>query len=96
MIEGAEFYSSGEARAKKGRRRKKKADAKPEPSPSMSGGFAVSPDSHWLAVWASDPETPGEKKAKEAKADAVWVNHERHGERLYLAALKPTARSMGH
>ena len=66
----------------------KKDDAKPELIAINVGGFAVSPDSSWLAVWASDPETPGEKKAKEAKADAVWVNHERHGERLYLAALK--------
>ena len=66
----------------------KKDDAKPEPIAINVGGFAVSPDSHWLAVWAGDPETPGEKKAKDAKADAVWVNHERHGERLYLAALK--------
>jgi len=67
----------------------KKDDAKPEPIAIDVSGFAISPDSHWLAVWASDPETPGEKKAKDAKADAVWVDHERHGERLYLAALKP-------
>jgi dipeptidyl aminopeptidase/acylaminoacyl peptidase len=67
----------------------KKDDAKPEPIAINVSGFAVSPDSHWLAVWASDPETPGEKKAKDAKADAVWVNHARHGERLYLGALKP-------
>jgi dipeptidyl aminopeptidase/acylaminoacyl peptidase len=66
----------------------KKDDAKPEAIAINVSGFAVSPDSHWLAVWAADPETPGEKKAKDAKADAVWVNHERHGERLYLAALK--------
>jgi dipeptidyl aminopeptidase/acylaminoacyl peptidase len=66
----------------------KKDDAKPEPIAINVSGFAISPDSHWIAVWASDPETPGEKKAKDAKADAVWVNHERHGERLYLAALK--------
>jgi dipeptidyl aminopeptidase/acylaminoacyl peptidase len=66
----------------------KKEDAKPEPIAINVGGFAVSPDSRWLAVWAGDPETPGEKKAKDAKADAVWVNHEHHGERLYLAALK--------
>jgi dipeptidyl aminopeptidase/acylaminoacyl peptidase len=65
-----------------------KADEKPEPLGINVSGFAISPDSHWLAVWASDPETPGEKKAKEAKADAVWVDHARHGERLYLAALK--------
>jgi len=65
-----------------------KVEAKPEPLAINPNGFALSADNHWLAVWAADPETPGEKKAKEAKADAVWVNHERHGERLYLAALK--------
>ena len=65
-----------------------KNDTKSEPIAINVNGFAVSPDNGWLAVWASDPETPGEKKAKEAKADAIWVNHERHGERLYLAALK--------
>jgi len=65
-----------------------KADAKPEALPINPSGFALSPDGHWLTVWAADPETPGEKKAKEAKADAVWVNHQRHGERIYLAALK--------
>jgi acetyl esterase/lipase len=41
-----------------------------------------------MAVWARDPETPGEKKQKDAKADASWVDHELHGTRLYLAALK--------
>ncbi len=62
---------------------------KAEPLEISPSGFALSPDGHWLAIWASDPETPGEKKAREAKADADWVNHDRHGERLYLAALKP-------
>lgn len=52
-------------------------------------GYAPSPDGKWLAIWAKDPETPGEKKQKDAKADAVWVNHEEHMTRLYLAALKP-------
>ena len=66
----------------------KKEDAKAEPIAIHVSGFSLSPDSRWLAVWASDPETPGEKKGKDAKADAVWVNHERHGERLYLASLK--------
>jgi len=67
----------------------KKPDAPIEPLPLDMGGFALSPDGRWLAVWARDPETPGEKKQKDAKADAVWVNHEPHGTRLYLAALKP-------
>ena len=74
---------------------KPNADVAPKPEEAKAlpiainvSGFAVSPDGHWLAVWAADPETPGEKKNKDAKADAVWVNHERHGERLYLAKLK--------
>ena len=66
----------------------KKPDAAPEPLPLDVGGFAPSPDGKWLAVWARDPETPGEKKQKDAKADAVWVNHEPHGTRPYLVALK--------
>jgi len=60
----------------------------PEPLPLDIGGYAPSPDGKWLALWARDPETPGEKKQKEAKADAEWVDHEIHGTRLYLAALK--------
>jgi dipeptidyl aminopeptidase/acylaminoacyl peptidase len=66
----------------------KKPDAAPEPLPLDVGGFAPSPDGKWLVVWGRDPETPGEKKQKDAKADASWVNHELHGTRLYLAALK--------
>ena len=67
----------------------KKPDAAPEPLPLDVGGFAPSPDGKWLVVWGRDPETPGEKKQKDAKADATWVNHDAHGTRLYLAALKP-------
>jgi dipeptidyl aminopeptidase/acylaminoacyl peptidase len=65
----------------------KKPDAA-ETLPLDVGGYAPSPDGKWLAIWARDPETPGEKKQKDAKADASWVNHELHGTRLYLAALK--------
>ena len=46
--------------------------------------FRVSPDGLWIAFIAPDPETPGEKKQKEAKADAEWVDNELHGTRLYL------------
>jgi dipeptidyl aminopeptidase/acylaminoacyl peptidase len=70
----------------------KPADAKPsapEPIEIDVSGFTPSPDGKWLAVWARDPETPGEKKQKDAKADAVWVNNEKHATRLCLAALKP-------
>jgi dipeptidyl aminopeptidase/acylaminoacyl peptidase len=66
----------------------KKPDAAAETLPLDVGGFAPSPDGKLLAVWARDPETPGEKKQKDAKADASWVNHSLHGTRLYLAALK--------
>lgn len=67
----------------------KKSDAASEPLEMDVAGYALSQDGNWLAVWARDPETPGEKKQKDAKADAVCVNHEKHGTRLYLAALKP-------
>ncbi|MDR3774624.1 MAG: prolyl oligopeptidase family serine peptidase [Terracidiphilus sp.] len=67
----------------------KKPDAAPEPLALDVSGYSPSPDCKWLAVWARDPETPGEKKQKDAKADASWVNHDLHGTRLYLAALKP-------
>jgi len=63
-------------------------EKKPEPLPIDVGGYVISADSKWLAVWAHDPETPGEKKEKDAKADAEWVNHDVHGTRLYLARLK--------
>ncbi|MGA8673198.1 MAG: prolyl oligopeptidase family serine peptidase [Terracidiphilus sp.] len=79
----------------------KSADKKPEEKPDTQkkestpemvaidvSGFALSEDGKWLAVWARDPQTPGEKKQSDAKADASWVNHEKHGTRLYLAALK--------
>ncbi|MGA7859722.1 MAG: prolyl oligopeptidase family serine peptidase, partial [Terracidiphilus sp.] len=64
-------------------------DKKTEPLPIDVSGYAFSYDGKWLAVWAHDPETPGEKKQKDAKADASWVDHDKHGTRLYLAALKP-------
>jgi dipeptidyl aminopeptidase/acylaminoacyl peptidase len=66
-----------------------KKSGAPEPVAIDVAGYAPSPDGRWLAIWAKDPETPGEKKQKDAKADAVWVNHEVHLTRLYLAALKP-------
>ena len=47
-------------------------------------GFAIAPDGKTIAVWARDPQTPGEKKQQDDKADAVWVNHDPHLTRLYL------------
>lgn len=60
-----------------------------EALPLDVAGYLPSPDGKWIAVWAHDPQTPGEKKQKDAKADAAWVNHERHFTRLYLVAVKP-------
>jgi dipeptidyl aminopeptidase/acylaminoacyl peptidase len=68
---------------------KKSAEQKVESQPLDIAGFAVSRDGKYLGLWAHDPETPGEKKQKEAKVDAAWINHERHLTRLYLASLKP-------
>jgi dipeptidyl aminopeptidase/acylaminoacyl peptidase len=58
--------------------------AKRDPLPIEVGDFEVSPNGKLIAVLAADPETPGEKKQKEDKADAVWVDHDLHGKRLYL------------
>ena len=68
---------------------KKPANSKPEPVSIDVAGFSISDDGKYLALWAHDPETPGEKKQKDAKIDASWVNHEKHLTRLYLASLKP-------
>jgi dipeptidyl aminopeptidase/acylaminoacyl peptidase len=65
----------------------KKPDAASELVAIDVSGFALSVDGRWLALWASDPETSGEKKQKEAKADAAWVNRREHRSRLYLAGL---------
>ncbi len=46
--------------------------------------YSVSPNGKFIAITARDPETPGEKKEHEEKADAVWVDHNPHGTRLYL------------
>jgi dipeptidyl aminopeptidase/acylaminoacyl peptidase len=90
---GAEKKDDRAAGKKDGDKPADKQDEKKGDKPELIevdvSGFAPSPDGKWLAVWARDPETPGEKKQKDAKADAVWVNHEKHLTRLYLAALKP-------
>ena len=62
----------------------KKDDEKVEPVAIDVASYRVSPDGKTIAIFAADPETPGEKKAKEAKADAEWVDHGLHGSRMYL------------
>ena len=68
-----------------------KAGATPEPVEDLPvdiESYTPSPDGNWIAFIARDPETPGEKKQKEAKADAEWVDNDTHGTRLYLLHLE--------
>ena len=55
-----------------------------EPLPLDIDKYEPAPDGRTIAIVARDPETPGEKKQKDDKADALWVDHDRHGKRLYL------------
>ncbi len=57
---------------------------KDEPLPLEVGAFVAAPDSRLVAIMARDPETPAEKKLREEKADAVQVNRDPHGTRVYL------------
>jgi len=60
------------------------AKSRLEPLPIDVSGFEMAPDGKTIAIWAKDPQTPGEKHQDEEKADAVWVDHEQHGTRPYL------------
>jgi dipeptidyl aminopeptidase/acylaminoacyl peptidase len=64
--------------------RKDATPAKSEPVAIDVENYEPSPDGKLIALLARDPETPGEKKEHDDKADAVWVNHEQHGSRLYF------------
>jgi len=55
-----------------------------DPIPLDIEQFEPAPGGHTIAIIAQDPQTPGEKKQKDEKADAVWVDHDKHGKRLYL------------
>lgn len=65
-----------------------KSPAKPEENaeaqPIDVSSYAISPDGKFVAILAEDPESPGERKQKEDKADAAWVDHDVHGTRLFL------------
>ncbi len=58
--------------------------AKPEPVECDVERYFIAPSGKYIAILVRDPETPGEKKEHDEKADAVWVNHNPHGSRLYL------------
>jgi dipeptidyl aminopeptidase/acylaminoacyl peptidase len=63
-----------------------------EPLPIDVAGFEIAPDGKTIAIWAKDPQTPGEKHQGEEKADADWIDHDQHGTRLYL--LDPTTSKL--
>jgi dipeptidyl aminopeptidase/acylaminoacyl peptidase len=58
--------------------------AKTEPIECDVERYFIAPDGKNIAILVRDPETPGEKKEHDDKADAVWVDHNPHGSRLYL------------
>jgi dipeptidyl aminopeptidase/acylaminoacyl peptidase len=66
--------------------------AKIEPLALEVADYDVAPDASRVAIIAADPETPGERKQKDTKADATWVDHDVHGKRLYL--LDPVTASL--
>jgi dipeptidyl aminopeptidase/acylaminoacyl peptidase len=60
------------------------APASKDPIPLDIEKYDPAPDGRTIAVIAQDPQTPGEKKQKDEKADALWVDHDKHRKRLYL------------
>jgi dipeptidyl aminopeptidase/acylaminoacyl peptidase len=58
--------------------------AQRDPVPLDIDQYEPAPDGRIIAIVARDPQTPGEKKQKDEKADALWVDHDKHGQRLYL------------
>jgi len=58
--------------------------AKAEPVACDVERYFVAPEGNRIAIVVRDPETPGEKKEHDEKADAVEVDHNPHGSRLYL------------
>jgi len=64
--------------------RKDTTPAKTDPVAIDVENYDISPDGKQIALLVRDPQTPGEKKQHDDKADAVWVDHEQHGSRLYF------------
>lgn len=61
-----------------------KPEAKAEPLECDVERYFIAPDGKEIAILVRDPQTPGEKKEHDEKADAVLVNHNPHGSRLYF------------
>ena len=64
---------------------------KNEPVEIDVASYRISPDGKTVALIVHDPQTPGEKKEKDAKADAEWVDHGLHRSRMYLMRLDAKA-----
>jgi dipeptidyl aminopeptidase/acylaminoacyl peptidase len=58
--------------------------AKPEPVEVDVSRYFIAPDGKEIAILIRDPETSGEKKEHDEKADAVDVDQSPHATRLYL------------
>lgn len=63
---------------------KPEPESRPEPIECDVQRYFISPDGRWIGILVQDPQTPGEKKQHDDKADAVWVDHNPHASRLYL------------
>ena len=61
-----------------------KDTAKPEPVEVDIARYFIAPDGKEIAVLIRDPETAGEKKEHDEKADAVNLNQSPHATRLYM------------
>jgi len=61
-----------------------KTDTKTDTLPLEVDDYDAAPDGRTIAIIARDPETTGEKKQKDEKADAIAVNRDLHGKRLYF------------
>jgi dipeptidyl aminopeptidase/acylaminoacyl peptidase len=61
-----------------------KGKGTPEPIEADVQRYFVSPDGQTIALVVRDPQTPGEKKQRDAKADALVVGRDQHATRLYF------------
>jgi dipeptidyl aminopeptidase/acylaminoacyl peptidase len=65
--------------------------SRPKPTPDSVeadvSSYEISPDGRTAAIVVHDPETPGEAKQKLDRADAVAVDQDPHGTRVYLLDL---------
>ncbi len=68
---------------------RRRAPQKPEQVEIDVERFFISPDGKWIAIVAHDPQTPGEKKQETDKADAQWVDHDKHGRGFIFSIPRP-------